>query len=65
MNRLRRCVYCGRPTWGRVACPQHRDLLLVDPHYAPELRNPDPDLQDRPPRKRRVRDFLEGWLRAA
>lgn len=59
MRRRRRCVLCGAVTYGRHACPAHRDILKNDTtHYAPELRKPD----DRP---EKPRGFLEGWLRAA
>lgn len=35
---IRRCVYCGGQTLGRLACRAHVDLLALDPHYAPEIR---------------------------
>ena len=41
--KLRGCVYCGCVTTSRSeppVCVGHRDLLLVDWRYAPELRQP-------------------------
>jgi len=29
----RRCAYCDKPCYGLV-CPEHRDLLTLDPNYS-------------------------------
>lgn len=31
------CTYCGRETTGTLACVAHRDLLAIDPVFAPDV----------------------------
>jgi hypothetical protein len=35
-----RCVYCGTPTAGKLACRAHLGLLALDPRYAREAYQP-------------------------